>query len=101
VAKIEDNKKSYVKKMGKRIKDWKSEIHKLEKQAKKRGAETNTAIKQEMQSLKRSLEESRGRLEEVKENTGSAWAQKARSASAGYRRMKATADDLRSKIKPK
>ena len=101
MANIEENKRSYVKKMGKRIKDWKSEIHKLEKQAKKRGAEMNTALKQEMDSLKRSLETSRGRLEEVKEKKGSAWAQKARNASADYRRMKATGEDLRSKIKPK
>jgi hypothetical protein len=100
VANIDANKKAYVKKMDSRMKEWQSEIKKLEKKAKKRGADENVALKREMDDLRRRMDASRSKLQEVK-SPGKDWAQKARSASANYRRMKETAEDLRQRIKPK
>ena len=96
----EENQRTYVKKMGRQIKNWKSEIQKLEKQARKRGAGANAALKKEMEDLRNRLNASRSRVEDVKVR-GKDWAQRARGASADYRRMKSTAEDLRSRIKPK
>jgi TolA-binding protein len=100
VVNQEDNKKQYVGKMDRQMKEWQKRIEQLESRARNRNAEQNAVVKKELNDLRKRLNESRGRLTQVA-SAKNDWGQKARAASSGYRRLKATVEDLGNRVKEK
>lgn len=100
VVNNEQKKNAYVKKMDRQMKDWRSRIRDLESRTKSRGADQNVAIRKEMTDLRQRVTKAQSHLADVKTGRGD-WAQKARGASADYRRMKAVAEDLNHRVKKK
>ena len=100
VVNNEEKKNTYVKKMGRQLKDWQSRIDELESRTRARKADQNPAIKKKMVDLKERVSKAKGGLQDVKSGKGN-WAQKARGSSADYRRMKDAAVDFGSRVKRK
>ena len=100
VVNNEQKKNAYVKKMDRQMKDWETRIRDLEKRSQSRKAEQNVSIKKEMTELRQRVSKAQNDLADVKSSRGN-WSQKARGASAEYRRMKAVAEDLGHRVKKK
>jgi hypothetical protein len=98
-AKLEENKQHYVEKMERQIKEWETRLQELQGIARQRNAEQNSVVKEELETLRRKLDETRTELQNLK--TGQAWPEQSRKVSGSYKEAKDAASHTSSIIKRK
>lgn len=98
---FEENKTVYVKKMNRQMREAGKQVRDLEEIAEERGAEENTEIRKEFETLKQKLNEVHQKFEGLKAETTEDWPEGSRDVSVAYKQLEDLIAQIGTKVKRK
>ena len=98
---LKDNKKEYVKKMHRQLREAETVVAELEDVIKDRNADENTDVERILSQVEKKLDDVHQRFGSLKNESDETWADQSHVVSAAYRELDGMIIALRSKVKRK
>jgi len=98
---LKDNKKEYVKKMHRQLKEAEATVTEFEKIIQDRNADDNPEVERMLSQLETKLEDVHQRFGSLKNESDATWAEQSHVVSSAYKELDGMILALRSKVKRK
>jgi hypothetical protein len=97
---LKANKKEYVKKMHRQLKEAEAAVAQLRKTIDARSADENAAVQNAFAAVQSQLASVHQRFGVLKDQPDETWAEQSESVSTAYKQLDSQIADLRTKVKP-